>query len=148
MRLSHLVGRTSSALRHHIETTMAAHGATFSEFLILYVVVTAPGCSQADLAGRVGIERPTMSHHLARLEAAGLVDRRRDDDDRRIVRVDPTAAGRRRFARLDAIVDRLESDLDELLTTRERTVLERALGRIAAAVDDGSLARSRGGTAR
>jgi DNA-binding MarR family transcriptional regulator len=148
MRLSHLVGRTSSALRHHVETTMAAHGATFSEFLILYVVVATPGCSQAHLAERVGVERPTMSHHLARLETAGLVDRRRDDDDRRVVRVHPTAAGRRRLAKLDAIVGRLEADLDALLTGKERTVLEQALDRIAAAVDDGSLGRSRGGAGR
>lgn len=139
MRLSHLVGRTSAALRHHIEASMAAHGATFPEFLILYVVATTPGCSQADLATQVGVERPTMSHHLERLEAAGLVARRRDDRDRRIVRVHPTPAGKRRLAKLNTIVDQLEADLVTLLTERERTVLVRALDRIAGAVEQGTL---------
>lgn len=139
MRLSHQIGRTSAALRHRVESSMAEHGATFPEFLILYVVAATPGCSQADLATQVGVERPTMSHHLERLEAAGLVDRRRDERDRRVVRVHPTAAGRRRLARLDAVVDGLERELDGLLSARERTTLVRALDKIARAVDDGSL---------
>lgn len=118
---------------------MATHGATFPEFLILYVVAGTPGCSQADLATQVGVERPTMSHHLERLEAAGLVDRRRDEHDRRIVRVHPTPAGRRRLARLDAAVEAMEAELAGLLSERERTTLARALDKIARAVDDGTL---------
>jgi MarR family transcriptional regulator, transcriptional regulator for hemolysin len=139
MRLSHLVGRTAAALRHRVEGSMAAHGATFPEFLILYVVATTPGCSQADLADQVGVERPTMSHHLERLERNGVVSRRRDEHDRRVVRVHPTAAGRRRLATLLTIVDALEADLNALLTTREQAVLHKALERIAAAAEAGEL---------
>jgi MarR family transcriptional regulator, transcriptional regulator for hemolysin len=135
MRLSHLVGRTAAALRHRLETDMAALGASFPEFLILYVVAAHPGCSQREVAAQVGVERQTMSHHLDRLEAEGLVARRRDPDDRRILRVHPTAAGRRRLAKLDAIVEGLEAHLNAQLSEREAAVLHKALTRLADSVE-------------
>jgi MarR family transcriptional regulator for hemolysin len=135
MRLSHLVGRTAAALRHQLEVRMAEHGASFPEFLILHVVVTQPGLSQRDLADQVGVERPTMSHHLDRMESEALVERRRDPTDRRILRIHPTPAARRRLAKLDAIVEALEQHLHDQLSERETKVLHRALERIAASVD-------------
>lgn len=134
MRLSHLLGVTAAGLRHRLEVRMAEHGASFPEFLILYVVATQPGLSQRDLAVQVGVERPTMSHHMDRLEQQGLVERRRDPDDRRVLRVHPTTAGRRRLAKLDAIVDGLEHELAAQLSDREAKVLHTALTRIAASV--------------
>jgi len=135
MRLSHLVGRTAAAMRHALEVAMAEHGASFPEFLILHVVATEPGLSQSDLAERVGVERPTMSHHLERMEAAGLVERRRDPHDRRILRVLPTVVGRSRLATLDEIVERLEDELHAQLTEQEAAVLHRVLERLAGSVE-------------
>lgn len=135
IRLSHLVGRTAAALRHQLEVQMAEHGATLPEFLILHVVATQPGLSQRGLADQVGVERPTMSHHLDRLETLGLVERRRDPTDRRILRIHPTPPGRRRLAKLDAIVEALERHLHDQLSEREAKVLHMALARIAASVD-------------
>jgi MarR family transcriptional regulator, transcriptional regulator for hemolysin len=56
--------------------------------------------AQRELAAAVGIEGPTLTHHLNRMEASGLVTRRRDPANRRVHRVELTEAGEATFARL------------------------------------------------
>jgi DNA-binding MarR family transcriptional regulator len=50
-----------------------------------------------DLAGLEQVSAPTATNVVSRLEARGFVRRRRDDADRRVCRVEITAAGRRRL---------------------------------------------------
>ena len=59
---------------------------------------------QRELAEAVGIEGPTLTHHLNRMEAAGLVTRRRDPDNRRVHRVELTSDGEALFDRLRGAV--------------------------------------------
>ena len=44
---------------------------------------------------RLGLDSGTLTPLLRRMEEAGLVTRRRDSDDERVVRIDLTARGRR-----------------------------------------------------
>lgn len=53
---------------------------------VLEAVRASPGASKTALAAQLAIARPTLTHHLARLEAAGLV---RLDRAGRLVRVFP-----------------------------------------------------------
>ena len=46
-----------------------------------------------DLAAREQVSAPTATNVVSRLEAAGLVRRRRDDSDRRVCRVELTVEG-------------------------------------------------------
>ena len=73
--------------------------------------------TQQELAREMGIEGPTLTHHLDAMERDGLVVRRRDPDNRRAVRVELTEEGRRLFEKLRrAAVDfdeRLRSGLSE-----------------------------------
>lgn len=85
--------------------------------------------SQADLAEYAGCEPPTMSNGVAKLESAGLVERRRSERDARIVEVVLTDEGRARLPLLDAAwldlgadtIGDLEGDeAEELISTLER----------------------------
>ena len=67
-----------------------------------------PGMRQVDIALRLGVEAPTITRMLRRLERGGLVERRRDPDDARTLRVHPTPRARL----LEAMVRRSWSDLD------------------------------------
>ena len=58
------------------------------------------GCvSQAALASHVHLEGATITHHVDRLEAAGLVRRRLDPDDRRVRLLELTEAGSELYGR-------------------------------------------------
>jgi DNA-binding MarR family transcriptional regulator len=83
------------------------------------------------------IEPPTVLRHLDRLEGAGLVARRRDDRDRRVIRVTMTPAGRRRFQQLAVVMSAADNELRAQLTPRELDVLYRALEKLHAYVAAG-----------
>ncbi len=89
-----------------------------------------PGLRQADLAEQLGVEPPTITRMVHRLERGGLVERRRDQDDSRVMRIHPTPRARL----LEVNVRRVWSELDaELISAlgaadaeRLRELVERA----------------------
>jgi DNA-binding MarR family transcriptional regulator len=67
--------------------------------------------SQLELARMLGKAPPLVVTAIDRLEAAGLVERTRDPDDRRRTRVTVTRNGMKTLARADAIAERTISNL-------------------------------------
>lgn len=55
------------------------------------VVIRFPGLSQRELADKLHIQRATATVMLQKMEKAGYIDRRPDQDDQRISRIYPTA---------------------------------------------------------
>jgi DNA-binding MarR family transcriptional regulator len=53
------------------------------------------GTPSTQLGPRMGMEKTSLSRLLNNLEAQGMIERRADDDDRRIVRVHLTSAGKK-----------------------------------------------------
>jgi MarR family transcriptional regulator, transcriptional regulator for hemolysin len=71
-----------------------------------------------------------LTHHLNRMEAAGLVTRRRDPDNRRAHRVELTDAGEAAFRRLLQTVAAFDARLRAGLADRELTALRGLLERL------------------
>jgi MarR family transcriptional regulator, transcriptional regulator for hemolysin len=98
------VGRAISSgakvLSRAFERELAEAGGSQPVWLILLALKQQRWRTQQDLAAAVGIEGPTLTHHLDGLEKAGLIDRSRDPEDRRAVRVELTSAGDKLFQRL------------------------------------------------
>ena len=63
-----------------------------SELEIMRLLVRRPGLSVNEAAGELRLAPANVSTALRALEARGLLERRRDPDDGRIVRLHPTAA--------------------------------------------------------
>jgi DNA-binding MarR family transcriptional regulator len=91
------------------------------------------GLSGQDLARHLGVGLATISGIVDRLVGQGLVSRTEDHQDRRVRRVELTAAGRDLVARLrDAGVEHLRGLLNRL-DDETLTDLERVLARLAEA---------------
>lgn len=83
------------------------------------------------LARAEQVRAPTMTRLVSSLEAAGLVEKRRDPSDGRVVRVQATVAGARvleegrarRVAHLSALLERLH-DADRDVVARATSLLE------------------------
>ncbi|HCX84507.1 MAG TPA: MarR family transcriptional regulator [Micrococcales bacterium] len=106
-------------LAHHIESmraaTFAQHDLTMWQFDVLAALRRAGEpyeLTPGRLVAQTHVSSGTMTNRIDRLAERGLVDRRGSNDDRRIVLVRLTPAGR-------AAVDAAVSDL----VTRERAVL-------------------------
>ncbi|MBM3679485.1 MAG: winged helix-turn-helix transcriptional regulator [Actinobacteria bacterium] len=80
------------------------------------------------LATAEGVRPQSMAQVVLELEAAGLVERRPDDVDRRQVIVEVTAAGRRAFDEDRASRDEsFREAITSVLNSRERSILLRAI---------------------
>ena len=77
------------------------------------------------------MEGPTLTHHLGRMEADGLVVRARDPQNRRTQQVELTGAGHARFAALVDVVRGFDERLREGFTDDELLALRQLLGRLA-----------------
>ena len=123
------IANTFKALREYMDARMADHGGSMATWLVLHHAFEAPDLSQSHLAARLDIEAPTLVRHLDKLEADGLLERRRDRDDRRVVRVRLTEAGQEAETRLRSIAAAVNKELRELLGD-DHEIVERALERI------------------
>ncbi len=71
-----------------LEDQLAPHGITLPQFRIVGALLgERAGLTQRELAARIRVEAPTLSVAVAKLEAAGLVERAADPADGRAWRV-------------------------------------------------------------
>jgi len=87
------VSSAAKALNRAFTDELAQAGGSQHVWLILLALKQQRRRTQQEIAAAVGIEGPTVTHHLDRLEKAGLIERARDPEDRRAVRVELTPAG-------------------------------------------------------
>ena len=77
-------------------------GVTSHQATLLWLVRSRPGLSLRELAQAEGISAPSLSAHVDRLEALGLIRRVRSSDDRRRVGLELTSEGRTTLRRVRA----------------------------------------------
>lgn len=79
------------------------HGQVSLVHLNVLIMLEATGpLSMSHLADALDISVASVTGVVDRMEARGLVERRRDAGDRRVILVHPAAGGRRLFADIDA----------------------------------------------
>jgi MarR family transcriptional regulator for hemolysin len=104
----HALGRqlnfAAKSARSYLEQHLAAAGASFAVWTALFALKTEGPLIQRELAESLNVEGPTLTRHLARMEAEGLIDRHRMSADRRAAIVRLTDAGEAMYARLSGIV--------------------------------------------
>src|SRR2546421_1795157 len=120
------------SVHDELDRRLHEHGASLWNWVLLREAANAEGASQRQLAALMRIEPPTLVRHLDKLAEDGLVERRPDPDDRRVLRVVVTPAGRQRLAQLHDVVHEVDDELRGILTKRDVEVLGRALPRIHA----------------
>ena len=95
-------------------------GVTSRQVTLLWLIRGNPDRSLRELATEEGISAPALSGHVDRLEKAGLLERVRDEDDRRRVGLSLTQEGERLLKRVRArrttwLADRLRGlDADDI----------------------------------
>ena len=96
----------------------------------LFELWNEEGLTQSELANNLGVEPPTITKSTARLEKAGLVERRQDPEDARVSRVYLTPAGRALQGPVREVWDRLEAQTVQGLSDVEIVLLRRLLDQV------------------
>ena len=122
--------RASRVTRERTDRVLAGHGVRVGQQIVLEALWREDGLTPGELARRIGVETPTVVRGVGRMEAAGLVVRRDDPRDGRLVRVYLTDRGRE----LEKVIPQAEDTLiEEALSgfsIKERYQLTRLLSRI------------------
>ncbi len=143
-----LLSWTAREAREVLEQRLQAAGGSFSTWLTLHQLDMHEGDRQRDLAELLCVEGSTMTRHLDRMEAQGLIERRPDRDDRRGIRVYLTPAGRELEKELTVVMNRSHQDLLHGLSVAEAEMLRDLLNRMrenvrSAAESDGASSAER-----
>jgi MarR family transcriptional regulator for hemolysin len=129
-----VLGRSARAVGRAFDQALAEAGGSASTWQVLIALKTREVANQRELAGAVGIQDATLTHHLNAMEETGLVTRRRDPDNRRVHIVELTAAGEAMFRRLRAAAVAFDQRLRAGIAASDLAAFERVLGALVANV--------------
>jgi len=137
------IARATKALRGAMATEMARFGCQPPQNLVLDALASGDSLTPGELARLLAVSGPTAVKMAQRMEANGLVVRRRDDPDERLVRIYLTERGRELQGSVAAAVDHVAEAAVTGLDEQDKE----AIWRILAVVRD-NLARHAAGRER
>jgi len=126
-----LFTQAAKLLREAADEAMSRHGVRVGQHIVLSVLWQQDGLTPGEIARRLQVATPTIVNTATRMEQAGLVTRKPDPDDARLVRLHLTPRGRAARAAL-------ERHATATLTPAEREHLSTALTKIIAQLHDES----------
>jgi MarR family transcriptional regulator for hemolysin len=130
------VARTGRLLNRAFDDALAAVGGSLPIWLIAMALKRADHARQRDIASAIGLEGATLTHHLHRMERAGLVARHREPTNRRNQLVVLTPSGEELFERMCTTVIAFDEQLRRGVTRKELDEVRRLLGRLRANVTE------------
>jgi DNA-binding MarR family transcriptional regulator len=89
-----LVGRLARRMSAEMDRRMREHGLTFAQAAVMSRLWWQDGLAQSELQEQVGVDASTLTGLLQRMTRQGLVRRRRDRADGRVLLVYLTPRGR------------------------------------------------------
>jgi DNA-binding MarR family transcriptional regulator len=128
-----LHGKASKALRAAAEAAVRRHGLHLGQDHLLAVLWRQDGRTPGEVAAALNVTTPNVVKAATRMATAGLLTRRRDDRDNRLVRLWLTDAGRALQAPIERERRLLEEQVTADLTEAEREHLLSALTKIHSA---------------
>ncbi len=132
---AYALAKVCRAHRGNVGELLAGLGLHVGQEMVLLELWERDGLRGGELAERLGVEPPTVTKMVRRLERCGLVERRRDPSDARSFRVYLTGEGRS----LEGPVARCWETVEERtlagMSPGERKTFHRLLTKVRANVD-------------
>ena len=126
-----LLSQLGAHVAGEFQRRMSGIGVEPRTYAVLMALATEDGQSQRQLSARLGIHRNAMVSVVDDLEAAGLVKRMANPEDRRAFAITLTDHARRLLPELDKAGRALEDTVTATLSAAERNTLRELLQRIA-----------------
>ena len=132
---SFTLAKVCRAHRGNVGELLAEVGLHVGQEMVLIELWEKDGLRGGELAERLGIEPPTVTKMLRRLEKCGLVERRQDPNDARSFRVYLTDEGRSLEEPVARCWEKVEEKTFAGIGVEERRTLHRLLTKVRANVD-------------
>ena len=134
--LPYLLNRAGARIATAFGEEMRPLGASLQMWRVLAALRERDGRRMGDLSVMTSIEVSTLTRLVDQMEKKGLVERRRDTDDARVVALHVTTAGKRLTRRIVPIAERYEQVALKGFAPVEAQVLRAALRRLYANMDE------------
>ena len=131
-----LHSKTAKALRAAAEATVRRHGLHLGQDHLLATLWERDGRTPGEIAAAVNVTTPAVTKVATKMAEAGLIVRRADDRDNRLVRLWLTDAGRALREPIESARRSLEDAVTADLTEAEREHLLSALAKIHRAASE------------
>jgi DNA-binding MarR family transcriptional regulator len=128
--LGFLVIDAARLLRRRFDQETRHLDMTSAQLQILGRLSFREGINQAQLAGLLDMEPITVSRHVDRMEAAGLVERTPDPADRRVRLLNFTEKGKALLPKMRIVAQDIFADAQDGIAEGDREILLNCLERI------------------
>jgi MarR family transcriptional regulator, organic hydroperoxide resistance regulator len=125
-----LFTRAAKLMRGAADVAMSRHGVRVGQNLLLEELWRSDGLTPGEMAQRLRVTTPTVVKMATRMEATGLLSRRRDPRDARLVRLYLTERGRSLREAIERELEDLEIRATATLDEQERRHLSSALAKM------------------
>lgn len=132
-----IIKRASQVLEKSLEEKLKQEcDLSGGKWKVIIALTVKDGLNQKDIADMIFVESPTLVSIIDRMEKSGLVERRRDPDDRRNNRI---FLSKKSKDMVDTIVDcvlDLRQTISKSITKKEMAVTKDVLRRITASANE------------
>lgn len=125
--IGYLLIKVMKAHRGTAEADLNSAGLYAGQEMVLFHLYAQDGLTGTQLAEALGVEPPTVTRMIQRMESNNLVEKRQDAEDARVSRIYLTDKGRSLQQSVSDIWKTLETRLLKNLTTTEQALLRRLL---------------------
>lgn len=125
-------GQASKSFRAVLTVALRRHGMHLGQNFVLSTLSERDGQTPGEIAEMLNVTTPTIVKMATRMSASGLLVRRRDETDNRLVRLYLTDAGRALWGPVQREIADVEERLTEGFSDRERATFVKLMNRFAA----------------
>ncbi|MDB5745039.1 MAG: MarR family transcriptional regulator [Polaromonas sp.] len=125
-----LIAETSRHVRRSLYARIAEHDVRGGSWYPLRVLWQRDGLTQREIADRLGITEPSVQEMIRAMEKDGLVERRRDEADKRKIHIHLSPHARKLRKPLLAISDEVNQIAMSGLTPGDQQLLKLLLKRV------------------
>ena len=125
-----LLAQVSQVFRSVSDTFTGQVDIPRGQATVLCVVALKDGVTQTEIAETLSVKGATVTNMLQHLEENGLVIRRRDPEDNRLVRVYVTEAGKQKEHSINEQFGSFQEQIFKGLSEAERSLMRQWLQRI------------------
>lgn len=125
--ITYLIVQICKAHRARTGELLAEFGVHVGQEMILVTLWRDPDLTLSQLAERLGVQPPTITRMVRRMERSGLIERKISQDDARVSFVRTTSKGNALKKSIETVWETLEEEVTANMTEPERLLFRRML---------------------